>query len=110
LNSDRKNESKIDDIILQRNRQVNNYSIDQIQKIYASYMGNKNTKPLKMKKLKVMYSPNANYLNKLERYYSIIRPRMEHKSNNDSMEKKIYIVKRRKLSPIKRKNEHIHKS
>ena len=105
LNSERKN----DDVLLQRNRQVNNYSIDQIQKIYASYMG-KNTKPIKMKKLKVMYSPNANYLNKLERYYSVIRPRMEHKSNNDSMEKKLYIVKRRKLSPIKRKNEHIHKS
>ena len=109
LNIERKNESKIDDILIQRSRQVNNHSIEQIQKIYASYMG-KNNKHIKMKKLKVMYSPNANYLNKLERYYSVIRPRIEHKSNNDSMERKIYSTKRRKLSPIKRKNEHIHKS
>ena len=112
LSSARRSESKMDDIILplnQRSRHVNNHNIEQVYKVYAPYIG-KTNEHKKLTKLKVMYSPNANFLNKLERYYSVIRPRMEHKSNNDSMEKKIYIAKRRKLNPIKRKLEHIHKS
>ena len=89
-----------------QNYNKNSHNVDNLYKIYAPYLVNplvKQNEPKKVSKLKVMYSPNANYLNNLERYYSIIRARKEHKSNNESMDRRVYVPKRRKLSPLKRK-------